>query len=195
MERQLAAETRDHKLCRAQCTEAQHKIKTLANELASERSTNNSLQVSLKTSANKQAQLDTMLKSVSRQTESLASMGISTRSTSNLAKVDAPAKVRQSMMRKQQRSVNGGVDPAARRRVAPVHGAGGHARSSISAVRKQARESLGNEGAPDNFSFSESVNDCKSEDNGGRRFDLLEEVSSSPLLHPVDGAQGVAYKV
>jgi hypothetical protein len=178
IEGQLAAETREHKLCRAQCTEAQHKIKALTNELNSERSTNNSLQVSLKTSANKQAQLDMMLKNVSRQTESLASMGISTRSTSNVAKVGGTAQLRKSTMRKQRHSTNGG-----------------HARSSISAVRRQARESVGGGGDPASCSFAESVTERESENDGGRGFDMLEEASSSPLLHPVDGAQGIAYKV
>ena len=146
------------------------------NELNSERSTNNSLQVSLKTSANKQAQLDIMLKNVSRQTESLASMGIST--TSNVAKAGGTAQLRKSTMRKQRHSTN--------KR---------HSSSSISAVRRQARESVGGGGDPASYSFAESVTERESENDGGRGFDMLEEASSSPLLHPVDGAQGIAYKV
>lgn len=173
VERRLAAETREHKLCRAHCTEAQNKIKALTNELNSERSTNNSLQVSLKTSVNKQAQLDTMLKNVSRQTESLASMRISTRPT-----VGGTAKLRKSAMRKERHSTNER-----------------HARSSISAVRRQARVSVGGERDQASFSFAESVTGRESKNDGGRGFDMLEEASSSPLLQPVDGAQGVAYKV
>lgn len=200
MKSRLAAEIQEHKLCRAQYTEAQHKIQGLTNELTSERHTKNSLQVSLNSSANKQAQLDTMLKSVSRASESLGSMGISTRSinTSNLPKLGGLTRARKAMVRKRHDAHGAPDSDAAARHGTPlVQGTGGRSRSSISALRKQARESLGSEGVPASCSFSDSVTDRESEGNGDRGFDQLsEEASSSPLLHPVyDGAQGLAYKV
>ena len=102
-------------------------------------------------------------------------------------------------MRKQRRVAHGAAesDAAARHATPFVQGTGGGSRSSISALRKQARESLGSEGVPASLSFSDSVTDRESKGDGGRGFDQLsEEASSSPLLHPVyDSAQGLAYKV